>query len=342
MSILRRRRIVDRRFIPFEVAGPAGATGPQGASGSTGNTGATTPGFTGATGPNGNTGSTGPTGATGATTPGATGATGAAGSPGGATGATGPAGATGVGATGATGPTGVGATGATGPQGNTGSTGPTGVGATGATGAAGAATPINIASTLFETAGRFIITNDNGGTTTFSTTGALIDTGTNSGAATRLRTAYRGNFALEANGVVFTVAFSVINLPFGQTCQAFFGIGLPTIDGTGITFTDNHIGFKILTVAGVMSLYATQSDGTETVSGALTTIANGDQIILYLKCKGTSVDYYYNKNGTGQSGATNLATHIPANLNQNTTCGVSNAGTAEQTQFGIGSMALQQ
>jgi len=37
-------------------------------------------------------------------------------------------------------------------------------------------------------------------------------------------------------------------------------MGAVTTDGTGHTFTDAHIGFKILVVAGVASLYATQSD----------------------------------------------------------------------------------
>lgn len=134
MPFLKRYGILEKRVVPFTVAGPAGNTGPQGGSGATGSTGSTGSGNTGATGPSGTAG-----------TNGATGATGAAGSPGGATGATGAQGATGAGNTGATGPqgsigpagpTGVnGATGSTGPAGNTGSTGPQGI--TGPSGPAG-------------------------------------------------------------------------------------------------------------------------------------------------------------------------------------------------------------
>ncbi len=114
MPFSKSKRILERRFVPFEVAGPAGATGAQGASGATGPSGPAGAGTTGATG------ATGPMAATGAT--GAQGTTGS-------TGPVGPTGA-GVGNTGSTGPQGN--TGAAGAAGNTGSTGPTGN--TGATG----------------------------------------------------------------------------------------------------------------------------------------------------------------------------------------------------------------
>ena len=57
MSIIRRnRRLVEKRFVPFEFVGPPGATGPIGYSGYTGYTGFTGPEITGYTGPQGETG----------------------------------------------------------------------------------------------------------------------------------------------------------------------------------------------------------------------------------------------------------------------------------------------
>lgn len=111
MPFLKRKGILERRLVPYEVAGPAGATGPAGVTGPTGATGPAGAGMTGATGP------TGPAGI------GATGATGPQGTFGntGATGSAGATGATGAGVTGATGPQGP-----TGPQGSTGPTGPQG------------------------------------------------------------------------------------------------------------------------------------------------------------------------------------------------------------------------
>lgn len=151
MPFSKNKRILERRFVPFEVAGPPGATGAAGTPGSTGPTGPVGPpgGPSGPTGPQGTTGATGPQGNVGATGVGNTGATGSSGAQGiqgalGQTGATGPVGATGaVGATGSlgnTGATGAGNTGSTGPAGATGPqgmTGATGAGTTGATGSTG-------------------------------------------------------------------------------------------------------------------------------------------------------------------------------------------------------------
>lgn len=103
MTLLRRRKIVDKKFIPFEVAGPQGSTGPQGTTGPVGGSGPTGAGATGATGAS-SIGNTGATGAMGVGSAGATGATGPTGDAG-VTGSTGPVG--GSGATGSTGPQGV-------------------------------------------------------------------------------------------------------------------------------------------------------------------------------------------------------------------------------------------
>lgn len=60
MPFLKRRGILERRLVPYEVAGPAGSTGPIGPTGPSGSGGAG--GGTGATGATGSTGSAGSTG----------------------------------------------------------------------------------------------------------------------------------------------------------------------------------------------------------------------------------------------------------------------------------------
>ena len=130
MSLIRRnRRLIEKRFVPFEVAGIQGPTGYTGL-GFTGYTGYT--GYTGVPGSAMSTGATGYTGYTG--TGNFTGYTGYTGL--GVTGYTGPIGGTGfTGYTGFTGPIGI--TGYTGPIGGMGVTGYTGF--TGYTGGMGAA-----------------------------------------------------------------------------------------------------------------------------------------------------------------------------------------------------------
>lgn len=93
----------------------------------------------------------------------------------------------------------------------------------------------------------------------------------------------------------------------------FIGLGDVTVAGSSITLTNNHIGFKIQKVAGVINLYATQADGTtENASSALTTVAANDVLDLIFVVNGTaSVDYYWRKNGGSLSSATNLTSNLP-------------------------------
>lgn len=298
MSILRRRRIVDRRFIPFEVSGPAGATGPQGATGAIG--------FTGATGA-GTTGATGPTGATGAGLTGATGPTGPQGPTGagvGNTGATGPTGGTGatgaVGATGATGPTGL--TGATGPAGATGATGP--AGATGANGATGATGPVGSGSApwqvdmLFETLARYLTDGANGGNTTFFNAGTgltpiVTTTASANGAATLgIDMANTDPFARNSY-----IAFQSRNATNGSDYTKQFVVGeLPVGTTTAVT-TARHYGHQMIRIAsGTPTYQATNGNGTNQVTTTYTPSRTDGigTIFAAVKLGTTNITFYEN------------------------------------------------
>lgn len=311
------------------ATGPQGTTGPTGPQGVQGNTGSQ--GTTGPTGPQGTTGPTGPVGPTGAGV-GNTGATGPQGDTGaqGTTGPTGPQGTTGpTGAQGTTGPTGAqGTTGPTGPQGTTGATGSAGAaGATGATGPAGATGAVGIpkamVATIFETATRFVTTDIAGtGAITFGNSGGpLVASGATAGGWARLGLEFSnaGNMNAFEDSPIFTLNLRVGNANSANASAAgksWWGIGNLSVDGTNIDFDDPHIGFKILKVAGVSSLYATQGNNTtETASSALTTVVADDILELIAKVNGTgSVDYYWRKNGGAISAATNLATNMPTGI----------------------------
>ena len=114
-----------------------------------------------------------------------------------------------------------------------------------------------------------------------------------------------------------------------------------TVAGTGHTFTTNHIGFKILKAAGVVSLYGTQADGvTENATSALTTFAENDTFDLVFKVNGTSsVDYFYRKNGGALSAATNLTTNLPTANTQTLQLSSSNVSTA--TAFNIAFFSMR-
>jgi len=186
-------------------------------------------------------------------------------------------------------------------------------------------------STCFETSTRFTSIADLG-TNTFNTVGvAMATTATGTRAAGVIMQVGGESNNLFVGSPVFTCGLQFNTK--GTTASSFLGIGLVTKDGSGHTYTTDHAGFKIVTVASVASLYATQGDGsTETASSALTTLAALDAVELMLKINGTSsIDYYWRKNGAAWSSATNLAANMPDTATIYLQFSVSNNATASNT-----------
>lgn len=190
-------------------------------------------------------------------------------------------------------------------------------------------------STVFETSARFT-QNVTGGSVTFGTDGVLLDTTVTTTRFARLRGTglTAASIKVFANSPRLTASANMV--AFAGTGSAFIGMGTVTAAGTGHTFTNSHIGFKILIAAGVASLYATQADGSvENASAALTTLTATDHIDLYVVVNGTtSVDYYYSKNGAALSAATNLTARLPTASDNTWVQGsVANDSTANAIQL---------
>lgn len=166
-------------------------------------------------------------------------------------------------------------------------------------------------ATIFETSTRFNLVAS-GGTSTFDTRGlSLSTTATTTRSIDAQLLTLASGFNPYAGSPIFTCSFGLS--PINSTGSAYVGIGAVTVAGTGHTFTDSHIGFKVLISGGVASLYATQAGGSETASSALTTLADTDMVDVIAVVNGTSsVDYYWRKNGGALSSATNLSTNIPS------------------------------
>lgn len=150
-------------------------------------------------------------------------------------------------------------------------------------------------------------------------------------------------FKTFSGSPTFSTAVEITTI--GTTADSFFGIENASIkSGTAFDYTGNHIGFKIIISGSTASLYATQADGTETASSALTTFAANDEVDLIFKVNGSSsVDYYWRKNGGALSAATNLATHIPALSTGSPLLefAIGNHGTATQSTFQVVSYSYQ-
>lgn len=191
-----------------------------------------------------------------------------------------------------------------------------------------------IATTIFETSGRFGGGAIGSGSPTFSTTGYDIDTTAtaNSGARAVWYIQQSVSNAIAGSPTFHTI-FTLITI--GTDLDLYSGWGLPASAGS-FTFTFKHIGFKVIRDAsGTVDLFATQADGTtENASASLTTVAANDDMELAIKINGsTSVDYYWRKNVGTWSSATNLTSNLPADLtDQGLGFGLVNGGAASQSR----------
>jgi hypothetical protein len=207
--------------------------------------------------------------------------------------------------------------------------------------------PTMIFATIFETAARFTTSQGLLGANTFfggADKGLLISSGATLAGYARTKTQIGNNDLLIGSPSFTSVISTEVLTAASGAGSMYLGLGDISVDGTlGQTFTGAHIGFKIIKTGGVVSLYATQADGaTETASAALTTLADYDGLVLIAKLNGSSsVDYYYRKNGSALSSATNLTTNLPTGPEFNVQWSTTNKGTAFNFAFSIVSFSYE-
>ena len=187
------------------------------------------------------------------------------------------------------------------------------------TNATGSSPLINEPNILFYTdypaSGKFVNTTVNTGSATYTAAGLTLTTGASATSSQRnLYTFMDDNttFTVFAGNPKISSAF-YLNSVATLTGSYYCGLGNITVAGAGHTFTGAHIGVKVTTSGGVTSFFGTVADGsTETATSALTTIVKDDVIMWRAIVTGsTNVAFYYNKNFTGWSAATNVTTNIP-------------------------------
>jgi len=130
----------------------------------------------------------------------------------------------------------------------------------------------------------------------------------------------------------------------GTTASAFYGIGAITVDGTGHTYTDSIVGFKVLIASSVVSLYGVTGSGAAgTATSALTTIAVNETVFLRVDIVSTSsVKFYYRKTNGAWSSATEITTNIPTSTTAFLHSSLSNDSTATASRIDVAYMAYQQ
>lgn len=86
------------------------------------------------------------------------------------------------------------------------------------------------------------------------------------------------------------------------------------VANSGITFTDKHIGIKVVKrLSNTYDIVGTQADGTtEAVTSTITTMDTGDTVDLIVDIKASSVDLYVSVNNGAYATATLSSTNRPS------------------------------
>tara|TARA_R110000824_G_scaffold129778_1_gene291357 strand:+ start:1272 stop:2081 length:810 start_codon:yes stop_codon:yes gene_type:complete len=205
------------------------------------------------------------------------------------------------------------------------------------------ATKMNI-STDFSNSARFATALIGTGEAIFGNNGVRIGLGADVSSSSDCMFSANGtsSFDIFAGNPSFSACISCDNI--GSNSGAFYiGLSNLIVSASSIGFTRQHYGFKILTVSGVNTLYATQADGTtETVSAALTTVTSNKSLDLIIDVTtDTSATYYWRLNGASLSAGTTLTTNNPAGTTSKNRIQVcaSNLDTISQQQFDVTSVA---
>lgn len=188
--------------------------------------------------------------------------------------------------------------------------------------------------TIFETAARFQQATGASGTISFNNQGVQIASSNNQTDYARLR--WLGAPDIIGQSAIFSITFSVVDINAGG--EAFFGLGFPTVSGSGHTFSERHIGFKIVS----STLYATQANGSTDASSSLVSASVNDKFELIIKINGSSsIDYYYRKNGGALVGPTNLSSAMPTLSTDIVQMDTSNGGVAAANTYQLYSTSFK-
>jgi hypothetical protein len=145
--------------------------------------------------------------------------------------------------------------------------------------------------------------------------------------------------ALFANSPKMTQVIKMGNLGFPSattTGSIFMGIWDITVSNTAHTFTQRHIGFKVLYSGGAHTLFATHADWTTENATSLWTVVSSDCLeLVFIVNSTTSVDYYWRKNGGALSSVTTLTGNVPTGATNSNSFQWSVQNGADSTRYGL-------
>lgn len=147
--------------------------------------------------------------------------------------------------------------------------------------------PVLTVASYFESTSRFSNTVIGTGSQTFGVEGLTMSTGGTATSSNDTVFSWIGAFATG----VFSTKGRISTTPTAGS--SFFGMGQLTVAGTGITYTREHYGFKIIYSGSVGTLYATNADGTtETATNITTGTITDTRTYVAFNTNNVNIKYY--------------------------------------------------
>lgn len=201
-------------------------------------------------------------------------------------------------------------------------------------------------STIFETIGRFVTSIGGGGAITFGQDGAALTLAGGSAMFARLQVKVQNNtnFSIYSHDGIWSCELDPSGFSSGGTCDAFAGVGQVSVTVTGHTFTNKHIGFKLIeTSISHYDVYATCADGTtETATKMITGGTDNDSLELIFKIiSSTKVNFYIRQNAGNLSAPTVITTNIPTTAESFMQLSISNDNTNTTNTLNVAAMTFE-
>ena len=188
------------------------------------------------------------------------------------------------------------------------------------------------AYTNFEAAGRFVNTTTAGVTIApvYGNQGVTLATTATASRYTRVLW-YINNVYTNNPTFTFTLTANALNAATGDSA-AFIGLGDPGVSETGYSpVSKSFLGVNIRKSGGTVNVGSMMNNGNADggVGANFTTISDSDSLEVFTKNDGTTVKWYYRKNGGTLALGDSQTTRIPTGSGeQNVHFSATNMGTA--------------
>lgn len=197
--------------------------------------------------------------------------------------------------------------------------------------------PFQIISTDFEASGRFTFNQAGGASATYGGADGVNILTPGVAAYGQLLWKLGGSTSFTAYARPTQFGCSLYLNQLGTSCQAYVGIGnVTTSSGAGgHTFTNKHVGFKIINSGGTITLYGTVANGTTESTVSISTISAPVNLDLVCFITNAGTVNFWARNDGGAYSVASITTNVPAANSTENQCqfSVSTVNTTNTAQI---------